>query len=56
MGEIISFMNIYIDATNSDFGYLAINLYPTVNDILRLTTNIFPDEITEVYAMKKAAK
>ena len=43
------FMDSYKDATENKFSYLVINMHPNTPEELRLTSNIFPNERTQVY-------
>ena len=42
-------LDVYLDATETPFGYLLIDLSPGINDIYMLKTRIFPDEDTIIY-------
>ena len=41
--------DVYLDATETPFGYLLIDLSPVINDIYMLKTRNFPDEDTIIY-------
>ena len=40
------------DATELPYGYLLVDLKPDTEEQYRLRTNIFPDELTNVYIKK----
>ena len=42
-------LDVYLDATETAFGYLLIDLSPGSNDTYMLRTQIFPDEHTVIY-------
>ena len=46
------FREAYADATSHPYGYLLVDLKTTTPDVLRLRTDIFPDERTMVYVYK----
>ena len=46
------FMEAYFDATDDAHGYLVIDCNPKSNRLLKLRTEIFPEEITKVYIVK----
>ena len=48
-GKTRDFMEIYNEATKHNYGYLLINLHAGVDNDLRLSTNIFPDELRRVF-------
>ena len=43
------FLESYRDATSERFSYLLINMHPSTEEHLRLSTNIFPGEKTTIY-------
>nr|CAD2191446.1 unnamed protein product [Meloidogyne enterolobii] len=43
------FLEAYRDATSERFSYLLINMHPSTEEHLRLSSNIFPDEKTTIY-------
>ena len=48
-GRLNYFMDAYKDATEKQFSYLVINMHPNAKEELRLSSQIFPNELTEVY-------
>lgn len=46
------FLEAYKDATKEQFSYLVIDMHPSTEDILRLRTHIFPDELSIIYVSK----
>lgn len=46
------FRDAFADATSQPYGYLLVDLKTTTPDVLRLRTDIFPDERTMVYVYK----
>jgi hypothetical protein len=46
------FLEAYKDATKEQFSYLVIDMHPSTEDILRLKTHIYPDELPIVYVPK----
>jgi hypothetical protein len=52
--NISSFHKIYLDVFRDPHTYLFFDLTQSVNDLLRFRTEIFPDEVTEVFAPVKS--
>ena len=48
-GRLNYFMDAYKDATEKQFSYLVINMHPNAKEEYRLSTQIFPKELTEIY-------
>lgn len=49
-GKLQYFLEAYNDAVEGEnFGYLVINMQPTADQELRLSTNIFPHDKTIIY-------
>jgi hypothetical protein len=49
-GKLNYFLEAYNDAIEQNpYGYLVINLKPTIPDDLRLSTNLFPNETATIY-------
>ena len=46
-------LDVYLDATETPFGYLLIDLSPGNNDTYMLRTRLFPDEDTIIYKSDK---
>jgi hypothetical protein len=46
------FREAFADATSQPYGYLLVDLKTTTPHVLRLRTDIFPDERTMVYVYK----
>ncbi|KAG8236943.1 hypothetical protein J437_LFUL016705 [Ladona fulva] len=44
-------LRVYKEATSKAFGYLLLDNAQETSDCVRFQTNIFPDEITVVYAL-----
>jgi RecA/RadA recombinase len=51
--ELSYFMDAYKQATSENYGYLFIDLHPSSKQVLRLRSNIFPGEKTQLYIPKK---
>ena len=54
-GQSRFMLDAFNDATSKRYGYLLVDLKQDTDDILRLRTNIFPDEETYVYLTKRDA-
>jgi len=52
-GQVEGFMQAFAHATGQPHGYLLIDLDQNTPDDFRLRTNIFPDEFTGVYKLRK---
>ena len=46
------FMEAYKDSTSKNFGYLLVDMHPSSPELVRLRTNIFPDEPHIIYTPK----
>lgn len=48
-------LNSFQDATSVQYGYLVIDLKQDTDDVVRLRTEIFPNENTYIYIAKEQA-
>ena len=50
--ELTFFLDAYKQATKSQYGYLLIDLHPSTNPLLKLQTNVFPNEERVIFIPK----